>query len=148
MKRSAMLVTAAAIVTVVLYPWLYRYMFGLGSVYLLTPGLLHGARHLGGHAALMLLHVTMTFLLALVLLSPLSVVIALVFRGTWRPVALAAAAWLIAPDVAAIPEVWEQIADPAHYVWVLSMGLTSVFTALLGLTYLASRLTANSRWRV
>ena len=60
MKRSAI---AAAVAAVSVYPWVHAQLFGLGSVYLLTPGLLHGAKQLGGHTGLVLLHGMVSFAL-------------------------------------------------------------------------------------
>jgi hypothetical protein len=60
MKRRA-IVLSAAIAAVLLYPWLHRWLFGLSSVYLLPPGLLHAVRHLGGQALLLFLHAAVSF---------------------------------------------------------------------------------------
>ena len=146
MKRSA-IVLSAAISAILLYPWLHRWLFGLGTVYLLPPGLLHASRHLGGEAILLFLHAVVSFLLTALLFSPVAVLIALAFRRTWITVAVAAAGWLVASDLFAIPDIWNQTVDHAEYVRTIVLEVTVVVAALLTSTYAASRLTSNNRWR-
>ena len=143
--RGTAIVLAAAAAAVLLFPWLHRWLFGLTTVYLLQPGLLHAARHLGGHAGLLFLHAMVSFLLTALLFSPVAVLIALAFRSTWIVVAAVAAAWLIAPDLVAIPDIWHQ-ADHAAYVRSLVFDVIVALSALLASTYAASRLTSNNRW--
>ena len=144
MKRSAIVLTAA-IAAVLLYPWLHRWLFGLSTVYLLPPGLLHAARHLGGQGLLLFLHAAVSFLLTALLFSPVALLIALAFRRTWAAVAAAAAAWLVASDLFAIPDIWNQTVDHAEYMRTIILEVTVVVAALLASTYAASRLTSNQR---
>jgi len=145
MRRRA-IVSAAAVAAALLYPWLHRWLFGLITVYLLPPGLLHAARHLGGQAGLLFVHAAVSFLLTTALFSPVAVLIALAFRRTWIVVAATAAAWLVAPDLIAIPDIWRQV-DHVAYMRSLILGVIVVLGALLASTYAASRLTSNNRWR-
>ncbi len=146
MRRSAIF-AAAAVAGVLAYPWVQGPLFGLGSVYLLTPGLLHGAKHLGGHTTLVLLHVVVSFALTLLLFVPVAILIALGFPRRWPLVAAAAWLWLVAPSLYAIPVVWNGGVDHAQYIGSLAWGAVTVFAAVLGSTYLAWRLTSNHRWR-
>jgi len=145
MRRSAF-VLAAAIAAVLLYPWLHRWLFGLATVYLLQPDLLHAAKHLGGLAGLLFLHAVVSFLLTGLLFSPVAVLIALAFRRTWIVVAALAAAWLVAADLMAVPDIWRQV-DHAAYIRTLVLVVTVVLGALVASTCAASRLTSNNRWR-
>ena len=142
MKRRV-IVVSAAIAAVLLYPWLHRWLFGLSSVYLLPPGLLHAVRHLGGQALLLFLHAAVSFLLTALLFSPVAVLIALAFRRTWITVAAAAAGWLVASDLFAIPDIWNQTVDRAAYMRTIVLEVTVVVAALLASTYAASRLTSK-----
>ena len=146
MKRSA-LIAAAAVAAVFVYPWVHAWLFGLGSVYLLTPGLLHGAKYLGGQTALVLLHMLISFALTLLLFVPVAILIALGFPRTWPLVAAAAALWLLLPSFYAIPAVWNVVFDHAQYIGTLTLAVVTIFSAVLGSTYLARRLTSNNRWR-
>jgi hypothetical protein len=140
------IVIAATVIAVFLYLPLYRQFFALGAVYLLRPSLLHGARHLGDHTLLMLLHAAATLVLNVLLLLPVAIVLGVVFRRGCLVLAAAVALWLLAPDILSVPKVWEGVADHGTYIAILAMGVASVFTALLGSTYLASRMTSNLRW--
>jgi len=144
MRRTAF-VLVAAITAVLLYPWLHRWVFGLAAVYLLPPALLHAAKHLGGLPGLVSLHAVVSFLLTVLLFSPVAVLIALAFRKAWIVVAAVAAAWVVAPDLVAIPDIWRQV-DHASYVRTLVLEVTAVLGALLTSTYAASQLTSNNRW--
>ena len=147
MKRSA-LIAAAALAAAFVYPWVHAQLFGLGSVYLLTPGLLHGAKQLGGHTALVLLHMLISFALTLLLFVPVAILIALGFPRRWPLVAAAAALWLLVPSFYAIPAVWNVVFDHAQYIGTLTLAVVTIFGAALGSTYLAWRLTSNNRSRV
>jgi hypothetical protein len=146
MRRRA-IVSAAAVAAALLYPWLHRWLFGVITVYLLPPGLLHTARHLGGLAGLLFVHAAVSFLLTAVLFLPVAVLIALAFRRRWIVVAATAAAWLVAPDLIAIPDIWRQVFDRVAYMRSLILGVIVLLGALLASTYAASRLTSNNRWR-
>jgi len=146
MRRGA-IVSLIAIACMALYPWVYRDLFGLGAVYLLSPRLLHMALDLGGHAVLVSLHFAVSLLLTLVLLIPIAILIAFVFRRWWWAAATLFGIWLVAPDVVAFPEVWgRHVEDHAIVVRVWALGLADVFAVALGLTYLTHRLISNSRW--
>ena len=145
MRRGAILVVPT-IVVVVLYPWLYRYLFGLATVLLLTPQLLHATRDLGGYPGLVTLHFLVSLLLSLVLMMPIAVLIALAFRRMWWAVALLFGLWLLASDIAVVPDVWGKMADHVGYLWKLCEEFAIVFGLALGLTYVAWRLTSNYRW--
>jgi hypothetical protein len=99
-------------------------------------------RHLGGQGLLLFLHAAVSFLLTALLFSPVAVLIALAFRRTW---AAAAAAWLVASDLFAIPDIWNQTVDHAEYMRTIILEVTVVVAALLASTYAASRLTFNNR---
>ena len=146
MKRSAIL-AAAAVAAVLVYPWVHAQLFGLGTVYLLTPELLHGAKHLGGHTALVLLHMLVSFALTLLLFVPVAILIALGFPRSWPLVAAAAALSLLLPSFYATPAVWNVVFDHAQYIGTLTLAVVTIFSAALGSTYLAWRLTSNNRWR-
>ena len=114
---------------------------------MLTPGLLHGTRDLGGRTALILLHTVVSFVLTLLAFAPMAFLIALAFPRRWSVVAAAAGLWLIAPALYVIPDIWKTSVDHADYTRTLIMLVLIIFTALLGSTYFAWRLTSNNRWR-
>jgi hypothetical protein len=74
-----------------------------------------------------------------------AVLIALAFRRTWITVVAVAAAWLLAPDFLAIPDIWNQV-DHAEYMRTIISEVVVVVAALLASTYVALRLTSNNRW--
>lgn len=137
---------AATLVSVLLYLLFYRQLFALCVTYLLTPRLLHGAMRIGGETALRLLHAVATLMLNVLLLLPVAIAIALVFRRRRLILAAAVGVWLLAPDILAIPRVWQAVADHQQYLATQAMAVVSVFTALVGSTYVTSRITSNLRW--
>jgi hypothetical protein len=145
MKRSGIL-AVATLLGVALYPRLYWILFGLGSIYLLPPGLMHTARHLGGHAALVAAHWLVTVLLSLALVAPMAVAIALAFQRWWWVIAVVFGALLLAPDVVGLIESWREMADHVDMVQGVATDFVVVFAFALGSTYAASRLTSNLRW--
>jgi hypothetical protein len=144
MKQRGIL-TALTIVSMVLYPWLYRRLFGLGAVYLLPSGLLRAARDLGGSAMLTALQWSVTLILAVALATPIAVLVALAFRKAWWVVALLFGILLLAPDIAGIPDMWREIDNREQLIGIFAMNFVSVLVVPLILTYAALRLTSNMR---
>lgn len=52
---------------------------------------------------------------------------------------------LLASDLFAIPDIWNQTVDHAEYMRTIILEVTVVVAALLASTYAASRLTSNHR---
>jgi hypothetical protein len=143
MKHRGIL-TALTIVSVVLYQWLYRRLFGLGAVYLLPSGLLRAARNLGGNAMLIALHWSVTLILAAVLAAPIAVLIALAFRKAWWVVALLFGILLLAPEITGFPAMWREIDNHEQLLKIFAMNFVSVFVVPLIITYAALRLTSGT----
>jgi hypothetical protein len=117
---------AGVIVAALLYRYALVEAFGYLPIYFLRPGLLHGARHLGG---LTLLHATFVGLDVLIigLVSlPFAILIARLYPERWLPVSVSVACLPAFESLLGIHTVWNEIAG-SHLSWTWVNQFLSIF---------------------
>jgi hypothetical protein len=137
MKRSAIL--AVTVIGIITYPWVYWRLYGSSTVYLLTPDLLNAARHFGGHTALVALHFIASVLISAILVLPIAILIAVVFRRHWWAPTLLLGTELVWPDIIGMSDAWRAIPDHAAIAVGIAVDFMTVFVTAVCIAFLLSR---------